>query len=75
MPNSPQIVYPVVARNMYNMCVFALEYIVGVLQHPSSMTIHFVKKVPGIDHSKSPLKEILKNLFDAKLAPLSSILT
>ena len=33
------------------------------------------KKVPGIDHSKSPLKEIVKNIFDSKLAPLSSILT
>ena len=37
--------------------------------------IHSVKKVPGIDHSKSLLKEIVKNLFDANLAPLSSILT
>ena len=37
--------------------------------------IYFVKKVPGIYHSKRPLKEIMKNLFDAKLAPLSSILT
>ena len=37
--------------------------------------IHSVKKVPGIDHSKSSLKEIVKNRFDAKLAPLSSILT
>ena len=37
--------------------------------------VHSVKKVPGIDHSKSPLKEIVKSLFDAKLAPLSSILT
>ena len=37
--------------------------------------LHSVKKVPGIDHSKSPLKEIVKNLFDAKLVPLSSILT
>ena len=36
--------------------------------------IHSVKKVPGIDHSKSPLKEIVKKLFDAKLALLSSIL-
>ena len=36
---------------------------------------HSVKKVPGNDHSKSPHKEIVKNLFDAKLAPLSSILT
>ena len=35
--------------------------------------IHSVKKVPGIDHSKSPLKEIDKNLFDVKLTPLSSI--
>ena len=34
-----------------------------------------VKKVPGIDHLKSPFKEIVKNLFDAKFAPLSSILT
>ena len=34
-----------------------------------------VKEVPRIDHSKSPLKGITKNLFDAKLAPLSSILT
>ena len=25
--------------------------------------IHSVKKVPGIDHSKSPLEEIVKNLF------------
>ena len=33
------------------------------------------KRVPGIDHSKSPLKKIIKNLFDAKLEPLSSILT
>ena len=37
--------------------------------------VHSVKKVPGIDHSKSPLKEIVKNLFDAKLAPLFSITT
>ena len=37
--------------------------------------MHPVKKVPGIDHSKSSLEEIVKNLFDAKLAPLSSILT
>ena len=36
--------------------------------------INSVKKVPGIDHSKAPLKEIVKNLFDAKLTPLSSIL-
>ena len=34
-----------------------------------------VKKVSAIDHSKNPLKEIVKNLFDAKLVPLSSILT
>ena len=39
------------------------------------MGIHSVKKVPGIDHSKSPLKEIVKNLFDPKLKPLSSIIT
>ena len=37
--------------------------------------IHSVRKVSGIDHSKSPFKEIVKNPFDAKLAPLSSILT
>ena len=37
-------------------------------------SIYSVKKVPGIDHSESPLKEIVKNLFDAQLAPLSSIL-
>ena len=37
--------------------------------------VHAVKKVPGIDHSKSPIKEIVKNIFDAKLAPLSSIVT
>ena len=37
--------------------------------------VHSIKKVPGIDHSKSLLKKIVKNLFDAKLAPLSSILT
>ena len=37
--------------------------------------IHSVKKVPIVDHSKSLLKEIVKNLFDAKLVPLSSILT
>ena len=37
--------------------------------------INSVKKVSEIDHSKSPLKEIVKNLFDAKLASLSSILT
>ena len=41
---------------------------------PLEIGLHSVKKVPGIDHSKSPLKEIVKNLFDAKLAPLSSIL-
>ena len=35
-----------------------------------STAIHSVKKVPGIDHSKSPLKEIVKNLFDDKLASL-----
>ena len=33
-----------------------------------------MKKVPGIVHSKSPLKEIVKNLLDTKLVPLSSIL-
>ena len=37
--------------------------------------IHSIKKIPGIGHSKSPLKEIVKNLFDAKLARLFSILT
>ena len=37
--------------------------------------IHSVGKVPGIDHSKSPLKETVKNFFDAKLTPLPSILT
>ena len=37
--------------------------------------IHFVKKAPRIDYSKSPLEEIVKIFFDAKLAPLSSILT
>ena len=37
--------------------------------------VHSVKKLPRIDHSKSPLKEIVKNRFDAKLALLSSILT
>ena len=37
--------------------------------------MHSVKKVPGIDHSKSSLKQIVKILFDARLAPLSSILT
>ena len=36
--------------------------------------IYSVKKVPGIDHSKSLLKEIVKNFFEVKLAPLSSIL-
>ena len=36
---------------------------------------HSVKKVPGFDHSKIPLKEIVQNISDAKLAPLSSILT
>ena len=41
----------------------------------SEGSLHSVKKVPGINHSKSPLKEIVKNLSDAKLAPLSSILT
>ena len=39
------------------------------------LIIHSVKKVPGIDYSKSLLKEIVKNLFDAKLGPLFSILT
>ena len=28
--------------------------------------IHTTKKVPGIDHSKSPLKGMVKNLFDGK---------
>ena len=37
--------------------------------------IHSVKKVPGIDHSKSPLEEIVKKLFDAKLTLQSSVLT
>ena len=41
----------------------------------SPMVIHSVKKVLGIDHSKIPLKEIVKYHFDAKSAPLSSILT
>ena len=39
------------------------------------MNVHYVKKVPRIDHSKCPLKEIVKNLFNAKLTPLSYILT
>ena len=48
--------------------------IVYLLWLKNSGYIHSVKKVPGIDHSKSPLKEnFVKNLFDAKLAPLSSI--
>ena len=33
-----------------------------------SMRVHTVKKVPGNGHSKSPLDEIVKNLFEAKLA-------
>ena len=40
-----------------------------------SSYIHSVKKVLGIDYSKSQLKEIVKNLFNANLAPLSSVLT
>ena len=39
-----------------------------------SLNVHSLKKVPEIDHSKSSLKEIFKNLSAAKLAPLSSIL-
>ena len=34
-----------------------------------------VKKVPGSDHLKNPLKETVGNLFDANLAPVSCILT
>ena len=34
------------------------------------LNVHSVKKVPGIDHSKSPLKEIVKNLFSASKDPL-----
>ena len=41
----------------------------------TSRDMHSVKKISGIDHSKCPLKEIVKNLFGTKLAPLSSILT
>ena len=37
--------------------------------------IYSVKKVPGIGHSIRPLKKIVENLFDAKLALLSFILT
>ena len=37
--------------------------------------MHSVKKVPGTDLSKCPLEKIVKNHFDAKLAPLSCILT
>ena len=33
------------------------------------------QKVTEINNSKRPLKEIVKNLFDAKLSPLFSILT
>ena len=40
-----------------------------------SVPIHSVRKVPGIDHSKSPLKEIVKKIFDSNLPLLSSILT
>ena len=47
----------------------------GLLNNNLQLDIHSVKKVPRIDHSKSALKEIAKNLFDAKLAPLSSIPT
>ena len=43
-------------------------------RHPKEKA-HSVRKVLAIDHSKSPLKEIVKNRFDAKLAPLSSILS
>ena len=41
----------------------------------TTLHIHSVKKVPEIDHSRIPLQKIVKNLFDTKLAPLSSILT
>ena len=34
------------------------------------LSVNSLKKVSGIDHSKIPLKEIVKNLFDAKFAPL-----
>ena len=54
---------------------FSLHFHIRVPEIVSWVSIHSVKKVPGIDHSKSSLKEIAKNLFDAKLAPLSSILT
>ena len=37
--------------------------------------LHSVKKVLGINHSKSPLKEIVKNFFDANLAPLTVLYT
>ena len=43
--------------------------------NPIWIHVHSVKKIPGIDHSKSPLKDIVKNIFDAKLAPLFTILT
>ena len=33
-------------------------------------SVHSVKKVPGIDNSKSRLKEIVRHLFEATLAPL-----
>ena len=43
------------------------------MKNQITTSILSVKKVPEIDHSKSPIKEIVKNLFDAKLTPLSSI--
>ena len=54
-----------------NVSIFAAHHQVSV----KFIFIHSVKKVPGINHSKIPLKEIVRNLFDAKLALLSSILT
>ena len=49
-----------------------LHYILYTILH--YIQIHSVQKVPRIDHSKRLFKEIIKNVFDAKLAPLISIL-
>ena len=60
-------VWPQNNHKILKMCSFS--------QDLKKFNVHSFKKVPGNDHLKSPFKEIVKNLFDLKLAPLPSILT
>ena len=46
---------------------FHTQVFTKYLLRKENLFIHSVNKLPGIDHSKSPLKKIVKNLFDINL--------